>query len=144
MTFPRLIGSVMAIVCILMTLGGLVGYSGIEMSFQKPPSETQTLYTHYYFVPYIVLSGVFVTYVFVGWNRVLRIWLSSVCLGASVFGFIFIPMSNVGHDFSHIFLKECGSTKIDIFIGTINACLIISSLFLVILGIREYRTKKIS
>jgi hypothetical protein len=99
------------------------------------------IYNHYYFVPYLVLSGVFLTYVLVGFNKVLRVWLSSVCLGASVFGFIFIPMSGVGHDFSHVFLGDCDPTRIDAFISTVNACLIIFAFSLVILGIREYRKK---
>lgn len=136
----RLLSILMAIACVSMVVIGLTGYHG-----RKPPcSLVITLYNHYYFVPYVVLSGVFMVYALLGFNTKLRVWLASICLGTSLFGYFFIPLSGAGHDFGHVLYGGCfESARLDSLIQNINLCLMGYSLFLVILGIREYRKKKL-
>jgi hypothetical protein len=137
----RLLSVLMAIACISMVFIGLAGYHG----WRSPCDLTKMIYNHYYFVPYVVLSGVFLVYALLGFNAKLRVWLSSICFGTSLFGYFFIPVSGAGHDFGHVLYGGCfESVRMDSLIQNINLCLMGYAIFLVILGIREYRTKKIS
>ena len=137
---------IMAIGCALMLAVGLWSYFGIYDHFKKYPGElTRSVYNKFYFVPYFMLMFGCLCHSFAGISHSIRLWLSSIMLGMSIFCFFFSNVGGIGHDFGHVLFGGCfESMQYDLLILGFNIVMVLYSLLLTYINFARFHAWKLA
>ena len=142
----NILSFMMAIGCLAMLAVGLWSYFGIVDHFKRYPNElARNCYNKFYFVPYFMLMFGCLTHTFAGVSYSLRLWLSSIMLGMSIFFLFFSSVGGIGHDFGHVLYGGCfESVQYDSLINYFNFTMVLYSFIILIDNFLRYRNWKLA
>jgi len=139
----KLVSGTMMMGCLVAIGVGLLAFFNLGIAFKRwPTAETRALYNVVFFAPFTLL---FCVYFIHFWTSLIigsRLWLSSICLGASLMCAVLIIPSGlgvVGHDFGHVLYGGCfESVAMHRAVGLLSCMSVIASCVLVRHDLQPY------